>query len=62
VAIQHWGVLRNSELEELLELGRRLVYDKLPRKTRDVLAMPLSAQRKLLQERKKLPAVGARSR
>ena len=56
VAIEHWGVFRSSELKVLLESGRRLVYDKLPKRTRDVLAMPPAAQRKLLKERKKLLA------
>src|SRR5216683_594949 len=59
VALTHWGVFRSSELEDLLEHGRRLIYDKLPRNTRDVLAMPPSAQRKLLKEKKKLLAVRA---
>jgi predicted DNA-binding protein (MmcQ/YjbR family) len=61
VAIEHWGVLRSSELEELLESGRRLVYDKLPKRTRDALALPAAAQRKLLKERKKLLASRAAS-
>ena len=59
VALKHWGVFRSSELEDLLEHGRRLIYDKLPRKTRDVLAMPPPAQRKLLKEKKKLLAARA---
>ena len=62
VALKHWGVFRSSELEELLEHGRRLIYDKLPERTREVLAMPPSAQRKLLRERKKLLAARAASR
>jgi predicted DNA-binding protein (MmcQ/YjbR family) len=61
VALKHWGVFRSSELEELLEHGRRLTYDKLPKRTREVLAMPPSAQRKLLKERKKLLAARAAS-
>jgi predicted DNA-binding protein (MmcQ/YjbR family) len=61
VAIRHWGVFRTSELEELLESGRRIIYDKLPRKTRNVLAMPLAAQRKLVKDRKKLLAARAAS-
>jgi predicted DNA-binding protein (MmcQ/YjbR family) len=61
VAIEHWGVFRSSELEELLESGRRLVYEKLPKRTRDVLAMPATAQRKLLKDRKKLLASRAAS-
>jgi predicted DNA-binding protein (MmcQ/YjbR family) len=59
VALKHWGVFRSSELEDLLEHGRRLIYDKLPRKTREVLAMPPSVQRKLLKEKKKLLAIRA---
>ena len=62
VALKHWGVFRSSELEDLLEHGRRLIYDKLPRKTREVLAMPPSAQRKLLKEKKKLLAARGASR
>ena len=56
VALKHWGVFRSSELEDLLEHGRQLIYNKLPRKTRDALALPPSAQRKLLKERRKLLA------
>jgi predicted DNA-binding protein (MmcQ/YjbR family) len=59
VALKHWGVFRSSELEDLLEHGRRLIYDKLPRKTREVLAMPPSGQQKLLKEKKKLLAARA---
>jgi predicted DNA-binding protein (MmcQ/YjbR family) len=62
VAIQHWRVFRSSELEEWLRLGHGLIYAKLPRRTRDVLAMPPSAQRKFLKERRKLLAARAASR
>jgi predicted DNA-binding protein (MmcQ/YjbR family) len=56
VSIRHWGVLRSSELEDQLKLAHSLIYDKLPKKTRDVLTMPPAAQRKLLKDRKKLLA------
>ena len=56
VALRHWSALRSSELEEHLAFAHGLVYDKLPRKTRDVLAMPIAAQRKVLKDRKKLLA------
>src|SRR5580658_4881498 len=62
VAIQHWGVFRSSELEEWLRLGHGLIYAKLPRRTRDVLAMPPSARRKLVKEQKKLLAPRAAAR
>jgi predicted DNA-binding protein (MmcQ/YjbR family) len=53
VSIRHWGVLRSSELKEDLKLAHGLVYDKLPKKTRDLLALPAAAQRKLLKVRPK---------
>ena len=56
VSLRHWGVLRSSELEEQFKHGHNLIYNKLPKKTRDVLAMPAAAQRKLLKDRKKLLA------
>ena len=62
VSLKHWGVFRSSELEDLLEHGRQLIYGKLPRKTREVLAMPPSAQRKLLRERRKQLATRTSSR
>jgi predicted DNA-binding protein (MmcQ/YjbR family) len=62
VSIRHWGVLRSSELEEQLKLAHSLIYNKLPKKTRDVLAMPAVAQRKLLKDRKKLRGTRAAAR
>jgi predicted DNA-binding protein (MmcQ/YjbR family) len=59
VSIRHWGVLRTSELEEHLKLAHSLIHEKLAKRTRDVLAMPAAAQRKLLKERKKLLAARA---
>jgi predicted DNA-binding protein (MmcQ/YjbR family) len=61
VAVQDWGVFRSSELEELLKLAHGLIYGKLSKKTRDVLATPPSAQRKLVRERKRLAAARAAS-
>ena len=62
VSIRHWGVLRSSELEEHLKLAHSLIYNKLPKRTRDVLAMPAAAQRKLLKDRRKLLATRAAAR
>jgi predicted DNA-binding protein (MmcQ/YjbR family) len=56
VSLRRWGVLRSSELEEQFKHGHSLIYNKLPKKTRDVLALPAAAQRKLLKDRKKLLA------
>jgi predicted DNA-binding protein (MmcQ/YjbR family) len=62
VSMRHWGVLRSSELEERLKFGHSLIYGKLPKRTRDVLAMPAAAQRKLLKDRRKVLATRAPAR
>ena len=62
VSIRRWGVLRSSELEEHLKLAHSLIYNKLPKRTMDVLAMPAAAQRKLLKDRRKLLATRAAPR
>ena len=62
VSLRHWGVLRSSELEEQLKHAHDLIYNKLPKKTKDVLAMPAAMQRKLLKDRKKLLAKRAAAR
>jgi predicted DNA-binding protein (MmcQ/YjbR family) len=61
VALRHWNVFRSSELQEHLKSGHAIVHAKLPRKTRDVLAMPPADQRKLLKDLKKLLAARTKS-
>jgi predicted DNA-binding protein (MmcQ/YjbR family) len=56
VALERWDALRRPELLDLLSRARELVYEKLPKKTKDVLAMPPTARKKLIAERRKLPA------
>ncbi|MHB8301586.1 MAG: MmcQ/YjbR family DNA-binding protein [Acidobacteriaceae bacterium] len=58
VALERWDVLRRRELQELLLLAREMVYEKLPRRTKDVLAMPPAARKKMIAERKKIMASG----
>ncbi len=56
VSLRNWGVLRSNDLEQHLKLAHSLIYGKLPRKTRDALAMPPAAQRKLVKDKRKLLA------
>jgi predicted DNA-binding protein (MmcQ/YjbR family) len=51
VSLKHWAVFRRTEMEQHLELAHRLIYNKLPKKTKEVLALPPAAQRKLLKDR-----------
>jgi predicted DNA-binding protein (MmcQ/YjbR family) len=53
VALERWNALRTSELEARLRAARDIVEAKLPRRTRDVLAMPTAERRKLIAARKK---------
>jgi predicted DNA-binding protein (MmcQ/YjbR family) len=53
VAMERWSALRTSELEARLRAARDIVEAKLPKRTRDVLAMPPAERRKLIAARKK---------
>ena len=53
VALERWNALRTSELEARLRAARDIIEAKLPRRTREVLAMPVGEWRKLIATRKK---------
>lgn len=59
VAIRDWGVFLSSVLQDHLKFSHQLIYDKLPRRTRDVLSLPAATQRKVLKDQKKLLALRA---
>jgi predicted DNA-binding protein (MmcQ/YjbR family) len=56
VALERWDALRASELEELLRAAHALIFNKLPPRTRAVLAMEPKARAKLIKARKALLA------
>jgi predicted DNA-binding protein (MmcQ/YjbR family) len=56
VAMERWDVLLPRELKEELRLARNLIYDRLPKRTKAVLAMPEKERARLIRERKKLLA------
>jgi predicted DNA-binding protein (MmcQ/YjbR family) len=62
VAMERWNALRTSELEARLRAARAIVEAKLPKRTRDVLAMPIGERRKLIAARKKELAKQAKQR
>lgn len=57
VCLERWDALPDRELRELLERAHSLVFAKLPKKTKDALAMPAAQRRKLIAERKMLLAL-----
>jgi predicted DNA-binding protein (MmcQ/YjbR family) len=54
VAVERWHALPARELQELLRAARDLTYEKLPKRTKEVLALPPAELRSLVAERKKL--------
>jgi predicted DNA-binding protein (MmcQ/YjbR family) len=56
VAMERFDVLRAREWEEELRRAHELIYAKLPKRTKTVLAMPAKERQKLIRERRKLLA------
>ena len=52
VAIEQWNTLPAPELKSLLRDARSLVEARLPKRTRDTLALPAAQRRKLIATRK----------
>jgi predicted DNA-binding protein (MmcQ/YjbR family) len=56
VTMERWDVLRPRQVEEELKRAHELIYAKLPKRTRDVLALPEKEWNRIIRERKKLAA------
>ncbi len=56
VTLERWDALRPRQIEEELGRAHALISEKLPKRTRDILAMPEKGRLKLIRERKKLLA------
>jgi len=54
VALERWNVLRKSEFEARLRLAREIIEAKLPKRTRDLLAMPPAERSKQIVVRKRM--------
>src|SRR5271165_3406591 len=62
VAIEHYDVFTSNGLKEHLRNAHTLTYEKLPKRTRDVLALAAAERKKLIAARKKLLASGDKKR
>src|SRR5215469_10471929 len=56
VAVERWDVFRLTEWQSEMEAAHALIAGKLPKRTRDVLAMPAGERRRLIAERRALLA------
>jgi predicted DNA-binding protein (MmcQ/YjbR family) len=54
VTLERWDALRPREISEELRRAHSLILEKLPKRTRVILAMPEADRIKLIRERKKL--------
>lgn len=59
VTLERWSALRPIEIEEELHRAHALIFRKLPRRTRDVLALPEKERTRLIRERTKILAAQA---
>jgi predicted DNA-binding protein (MmcQ/YjbR family) len=62
VTLERWDALRPREIEEELRLAHGLIYEKLPKRTKAVLAMPEKEQAKVIRDRRKLLAERAKAK
>jgi predicted DNA-binding protein (MmcQ/YjbR family) len=56
VAMERWDALRPREIEEDLARAHALIYEKLPKRTKAVLALSEKERAQVIRERKKLLA------
>jgi predicted DNA-binding protein (MmcQ/YjbR family) len=62
VTLERWDALRPREIEEELRRAHALIYEKLPKRTKAILAMPEKERTRLIRERKKLLAERAKGK
>ena len=56
VSLERWDAVPSRELLELLKHARDLVYARLPKRTKDVLALSPTARKKIIREKRNLLA------
>ena len=61
VTVERWDVLKSRQVEDELRLAHALIFEKLPKRTRTVLAMPEKERKQIIRERKKRVAERAKS-
>jgi predicted DNA-binding protein (MmcQ/YjbR family) len=62
VTLERWDALRPREIENELKQAHALIYEKLPKRTKAMLALPEKERAKAVRERKDLRAKRAKSR
>jgi predicted DNA-binding protein (MmcQ/YjbR family) len=60
VTLERWDVLKPRQIEDELQRAHALIFEKLPKRTRTVLAMPEKERNRIIRERKKVLAERAK--
>jgi predicted DNA-binding protein (MmcQ/YjbR family) len=61
VTMERWDALRPRQVEDELRRAHALICEKLPKRTKAVLAMPEAERKRILRERKKTLAARGKS-
>jgi predicted DNA-binding protein (MmcQ/YjbR family) len=61
VTLQRWSAMRPREIEDELKQAHALIFEKLPPKTKSILALPEKDRAKVIRERKKSLASKAKA-
>jgi len=62
VTVERWDVLRSKQVEDELRRAHTLIFERLPKRTKTVLAMPEKERNKVIRERKKVVADRAKAK
>jgi predicted DNA-binding protein (MmcQ/YjbR family) len=62
LAVERWDTLPARELQSLLTRAREIIYAKLPKRTRDALAMKPAEKKRLIASRRKTLQTRGRNR
>jgi len=61
VTIMGWDVLRGRDLQEELRHSHALIYDKLTKRTKTILALPEKDRNRAIRDRRKVLAAKAKT-
>jgi predicted DNA-binding protein (MmcQ/YjbR family) len=62
VALERWDALKPREIKEELARAHALIYEKLPKRTKAMLALPEKERAQLIRARKKLLSAQAKAK
>jgi predicted DNA-binding protein (MmcQ/YjbR family) len=61
VTVKRWDALRPQSMEDELRRAHALIYEKLPKRTKTLLALPPKERAKVIRERKSTSAANAKA-